>query len=52
MVGNDNSPGRENQDIKEENEQKSQEEIEVREEDKDLRELFQAQLKSIDKNKR
>ena len=44
---NKNRPGRENQDIMKQNEQKSQEEIEVREEDEDLRELFQTQMERV-----
>ena len=44
---NENGPGRENQDIMEENEQTSQEEIEVRDEDRNLRELFQEQMERV-----
>ena len=44
---NENRPRRENQDKMEENEQTSREEIEVREEDEDLRELFQAQMERV-----
>ena len=44
---NDNRTGRENQDIIEEKEQKSQEETEVRGADEDLRELFQVQMERV-----
>ena len=44
---NDNRPGRKNHDFMEKNEQTSQEEMKVREEDEDLRELFQAQMETV-----
>ena len=44
---NENRPGRENQSIMGENEQTSQEEIEVRDKDRNLRELFQAQMERV-----
>ena len=44
---NANRPGRENQDRMEENEQTSQEEIKVREEDEDMRKLFQSQMERV-----
>ena len=44
---NDNRPRGENQDRMEENEQTSQEEIKVREEDEDLRKLFQSQMERV-----
>ena len=44
---NDNRPRGENQNRMEENEQTSQEEIKVREEDEDLRKLFQSQMERV-----
>ena len=44
---NDCRPGRENHGIVEEYEQTSQEETEVREEDENLRELFQAHMEGV-----
>ena len=44
---NENRPGRENQSIMGKNEQTSQEEIEVRDKDRNLRELFQAQMDRV-----
>ena len=44
---NGNRPGRENQDIMEENERTFQEEIEVEEVDEDLRHLSQAQTERV-----
>ena len=44
---NDYRPGRENHGIVEEYEQTSQEETEVREEDENLRELFQAHMERV-----
>ena len=47
IEGNDNGTGNEIHDIMEENEQTSQEETEVREDDEELRELFQAQMERV-----